>query len=41
MTSLVLELQRAALNSNGSVSNLLRMTFVVARKLGVSSCIRN
>jgi hypothetical protein len=35
MTSLVLELQRAALNPNSSVSDLLRMAFVVARKLGI------
>ncbi|CAD6563372.1 hypothetical protein ACFQ3P_43395 [Paraburkholderia sabiae] len=36
MASLVLELQREALNTQGSVGHLLRMAFVVARKLGVS-----
>ncbi|CAN7676859.1 hypothetical protein LJR029_003292 [Caballeronia sp. LjRoot29] len=36
MASLVLELQREALNTQGSVSHLLRMAFVVARKLGVA-----
>jgi hypothetical protein len=35
MASLVLELQREALNTRGSVAHLLRMAFVVARKLGV------
>ncbi|MFM0350861.1 AbiTii domain-containing protein [Paraburkholderia sp. RL17-347-BIC-D] len=36
MASLVLELQQEALNTGSSVANLLRMAFVVARKLGVS-----
>ena len=35
MASLVLELQRDALNANMSVSNLLRKALVVARKLGL------
>lgn len=36
MSSLVLELQRAALDPNRSVSDLLRHALVVARKLGVA-----
>ncbi|WP_175773414.1 hypothetical protein [Paraburkholderia phenazinium] len=36
MASLVLDLQREALNTDGSVSSLLRMAYVAARKLGIS-----
>lgn len=36
MPGLVLELQRAAMEENTNVSDLLRKAFVVARKLGVS-----
>jgi hypothetical protein len=36
MAALVLELQREAMNGKGSVSDLLRMALVVARKLGIA-----
>jgi hypothetical protein len=36
VAALVLELQREAMNGKGSVSDLLRMALVVARKLGIA-----
>ncbi|WP_186057545.1 hypothetical protein [Burkholderia gladioli] len=35
MVSLVLEMQREAMNPNGSITGLLRMALVVSRKLGI------
>lgn len=35
MASLVLEMQREAMNPNGSITGLLRMALVVSRKLGI------